>query len=116
MDGVTCGLGGKAASPAWFVCVELAESVFSFGDAGNFTPYKLRIVVHNGATKRPARLFRVFLDPPDAWINAARRQSEVDLCAGRGVNSGRQPKDHPPPPHAARQHKRFRKTCNREQL
>ena len=61
--------------------VELAESVFSSDDTGTFTPYKLRIVMHGGATKRPAR-FRILLDPPYVWINAARRRGDIDLCAG----------------------------------
>jgi len=59
--------------------VDLAESVFSSDDAGNFTPCKLWIVMHSGATKRPAR-FRIHLDPPYVWINAARRRGDIDLC------------------------------------
>jgi len=54
------------------VGVELAESVFSQGDTGTFTPYKLQAVMHGGATKRPAR-FRILLDTPYVWMNAARR-------------------------------------------
>ena len=42
---------------------ELAEAVFSSDDMGTFTPYKLRVVMHGGATRRPAR-FRILLDPP----------------------------------------------------
>jgi len=33
--------------------VELAESVFSSDDTGTFTPCKLCIVMHGGATKAP---------------------------------------------------------------
>ena len=42
--------------------VELAESVFSSDNTGTFTPYKLHIVIHGGATKRPAR-FHILLIP-----------------------------------------------------
>jgi len=58
------------------VGIELAESVFSSDDTGTFTPYKLRVVMHGGAMKRPAR-FRILLDPPYVWINAALREEEV---------------------------------------
>ena len=55
------------------VGVEFAESVFSSDDTGNFTPSKLRIAMHGGATKCPAR-FRILLDLPCVWINAVRRR------------------------------------------
>ena len=42
--------------------------------------------MNGGATKRPSR-FRILLDPPCVWINAARRRGDIDLCAGRGVKS-----------------------------
>jgi len=77
MGGVTCGLGGRAASHG--AGVKLAESVFSSDDTGTFTPYKLRVVINGGATKRPAR-FRILLDPLNVWINAARRWGDIDLC------------------------------------
>ena len=60
--------------------VELAESAFSLDDTGTFIPYKLRFMVHGGATKRPA-LFRIILDPPCVWINAARRRGDIGWCA-----------------------------------
>ena len=62
------------------VGVELAESVFSSGDTGTFITYELRIAIHGGAAKCPAR-FRVFLDPPYFWFNSARRRGNIDLCA-----------------------------------
>ena len=61
--------------------VELAESVFSSDDTGTFTPCKLRIFMHGGATKRPAR-FRILLDPLYVRNNSARRRGDIDLCAG----------------------------------
>ena len=36
--------------------------------------------MHGDAMKRPAQ-FRILLDPPYAWINAARRRGDIDLCA-----------------------------------
>ena len=63
------------------VGAELAKSFFFSDDLGTFTPCKLRFVIHGGATKRPAR-FRILLDPPFVWINAARRRGDIDLCAG----------------------------------
>ena len=59
---------------------ELAEAVFSSDDTGTFTPYKLRVVMHGGATRRPAR-FRILLDPPYVWISAARRWGDINSCA-----------------------------------
>ena len=35
--------------------VKLAESVFSSGDTGTFTTYKLRFVILGGAVMRPTR-------------------------------------------------------------
>ena len=51
--------------------VELAKSVFSSDDMGNFTQLMLRFVMHGSAAKYPAR-FLILLDPPYVWINAAR--------------------------------------------
>ena len=71
MNGVTRGLGGRTGAG-----VELAESVFSSDDTDTF----IRIVIRGGTAKCPAR-FRILLDPPYVWINAARRRGDIDLCA-----------------------------------
>ena len=59
---------------------ELAVSIFS-SDDGGFHPTQAPVLLLGGATKRPAR-FRILLDPPYVWINAARRRGDIDLCAG----------------------------------
>ena len=93
--------------------VELAESVFSSHDTGTFTPQKLRVVMHGGATKRPAR-FLLLLDPPYVLINAAHRRGDIDLCAGVRDQERFVSKRPPPTSPRGTSAQRFRKMCIRK--
>jgi len=60
--------------------VELAEPVFSSGDTGTYTSYKLRFVMHGGATKRPAR-FCILLDFPHKSGSTPPVDGATSTCA-----------------------------------
>jgi len=82
-------MNGRSYQRSWrkgfFACIVLALSLssqFSPRAIRAFSPHRnLRIAMHGGIAKRPAR-FNILLDPPYVWIIAARRRGDIDLCVG----------------------------------